>query len=121
MNLLSKQSVLSLYKKYEDDIKNLIDPFYDEFIEDFNGMYYREECKILYMLMKEIKPKCIIEAAPHRGWTTIHIEMALSKLAHKIYSFEIDSEAVKDMDRLLIEHEVRKRASIINNFFMKRV
>lgn len=117
-SLLTKESIIELYDKNKNLIK-MLDDFFDKKSTIFNSMYQREESKILYMMMREILPQTILEMSPHRGWTTIHIELALLGHKHKMYSFEIKPELCVFLKGVLKEYKLDNNVEVIEGDVME--
>ena len=99
MKFLSKENIISLYKKYKDEIP-YISKLTDR-VAEFKGQQHREEFKILYLFLREFKPKIIYEVSPGYGWTTLCLQLALKDISHKIYSFDIGKDKIKASINLL--------------------
>ena len=77
--LLHAEKVVSnYYKSYHDELLEL-KPAQDCRAEKLENYFDDIECELLYMFVREFKPKSVIEFSPYEGWSTTWLLEAMNK------------------------------------------
>jgi FkbM family methyltransferase len=57
------------------------------------GMYDWAEAQILYLLIRQVRPECVVEISPNYGYSTGFILMAMNRNGHgTLYSYDLDAK-----------------------------
>ncbi len=83
------QQILALYQKYKQELISVNNEG-AVFRQGKTCMLPNRTAEMLYMMVRELQPKNIIEFSPHEGWTSFWILKAFDKNAKGIlHSFDI--------------------------------
>lgn len=88
--------ILKLYRKYSEELKQLRKDQRKLYSPEFLSQFNDEEAEITYLLIRETKPRTLVEISPCRGWSTSWILRALDANENgTCYSYELLEENMK--------------------------
>jgi len=101
----------NLIEKYGKEAHALLSQCWDRHI-GFEGYGYIESC-FAYALIREVRPRIILEASPACGMSTYPLALAVKRnKIGKVYSFEIRSDYVKKWIHNIISNNLAGYAEI---------
>lgn len=95
---LNKDNIIEFYDEYKKEIN------YDKIYRTIKGMMCSFERKMLYCMIRGIKPQKIIEIGPYHGYSTVPMIYAMQKnnIKCSMYSFDlINKSDYLDYDNVL--------------------
>lgn len=88
-----------LYTKYKDDLRavlNSLRPFWHQLEAGYDNL----ESEILYLRIRESKPREVLEMSPNRGWASLWILHALKdNNLGELYSYDLHSLSADSITR----------------------
>src|SRR5881628_1650732 len=101
MDVITVESVSSLYAKYESDLRKVRD-FMREFLRERGKAMKAQlddyEAELTYLLVREHRPAKVVEIGTFYGWSTMWLLNALKDngTGH-LYSFDITDNVVRSV------------------------